>query len=218
MIKVLIADDHSIARTGLELLTQSALGNDTMIDFATSSTEVISKLGEKKYDLLITDLAMPGNMSLSIVSATLNIQQNLKVIVITAASEGHLAAHCLEQGAYAYVNKNFPDKRLKEAIRQVGSGQKYLSQEQKENLVPFFLDGKNGVKKFQQLSEREKDVARFLLKGNGVLEIANALHVTSSTVSTLKLRVFKKLKVNSVVELSHVAQESGIVMDSEILL
>lgn len=218
MIEVLIADDHSVARVGLELLTKGALGNDTTIDFAISSIEVLAKLGEKKYDLLITDLAMPGNMSLSIVSAALNIQPDLKVIVITAGSEEYLAANCLEQGAYAFINKSLPDKTLKEVIRQVSSGQKYLSPEQKESLLLFFLNGKNGVKQFQQLSEREKDVARFLLKGTGILEIANILQISSSTVSTLKLRVFKKLKVNSVVELSHVAQESGIMKDSEILL
>lgn len=218
MTEVLIADDHSVARVGLELLTKGVLGNDAAIDFANSSIEVLAKLEQKRYDILITDLAMPGNMSLSIVGATLTIQKDLKVIVITAGSEEYLAAHCLEQGAYAFVNKSSPDKMLKEVIRQVSSGQKYLSQEQKDNLVLFFLNGKKGIKQFQQLSEREKDVVRLLLKGTGILEIANALNVSSSTVSTLKLRIFKKLKVNSVVELSHSAMESGIMKGNEILL
>ncbi len=218
MTDVLIADDHSVARVGLELLTKGVLGNDAAIDFANSSIEVLAKLEQKRYDILITDLAMPGNMSLSIVGATLTIQQDLKVIVITAGSDEYLAAHCLEQGAYAFVNKSSPDKTLKDVIRQVSSGQKYLSQEQKDNLVLFFLNGKKGIKQFQQLSEREKDVVRLLLKGTGILEIANTLNVSSSTVSTLKLRIFKKLKVNSVVELSHSAMESGIMKGNEILL
>jgi two-component system invasion response regulator UvrY len=218
MTEVLIADDHSVVRVGLELLTISTLGNDTIIHFANSSTEVLKKLGERTYDILITDLAMPGNMSLSIVSAALAIQQDLKVIVITAGSEEYLVAHCLQQGAYAFVNKSLPDKTLKEVIKQVSIGKKYLSPEQKEKLVDFIMTDKNGIKLFQQLSGREKEVARLLLKGIGILEIAGALNVSSSTISTLKLRIFNKLKVNSVMELSRVAYDSGIIKDNEILL
>jgi two-component system, NarL family, invasion response regulator UvrY len=218
MTEVLIADDHSVARVGLELLTISALGNDTIIQFANSSIEVLNKLGERTYDMLITDLAMPGNMSLSIVSAALAIQPDLKVIVITAGSEDYLVAHCLQQGAYAFVNKSLPDKTLKEVIKHVSIGKKYLSPEQKERLVDFIMTDKNGIKLFQQLSAREKEVARLLLKGTGILEIAGFLNVSSSTISTLKLRIFNKLKVNSVMELSRVAYESGIIKDNEILL
>lgn len=218
MVKVLIADDHSVARMGLELLTKGALGNDTSIDLAASSIDVLAKLGEKKYDILITDLAMPGDTGLFIVSAALNMQPDLKIVVVTAGSEEYLVAHCLEQGAYAFVNKSLPDNKLKEVIWQVSSGQKYLSPEQKEFMSIFFMNSKSGIKQFQQLSKREKDVVRLLLKGNGILEIANILQIGSSTASTLKLRAFKKLKVNSVIELSHFAQESRIMLGNEILL
>jgi DNA-binding NarL/FixJ family response regulator len=218
MTEILIADDHSVARVGLELLTISALGNDTIIHFANSSIEVLNKLGERRYDMLITDLAMPGNMSLSIVSAALAIQEDLKVIVITAGSEEYLAAYSLQQGAYAFLNKSLPDKTLKEVIKQVSAGKKYLSPEQKEKLLDFIMTNKNGIKLFEQLSIREKEVARLLLKGTGILEIAVSLDLSPSTISTLKVRIFKKLKVNSVVELSRIAYESGIIKDNEILL
>lgn len=85
-------------------------------------------------------------------------------------------------------------------------------------MIDFILTNKNGIKLFEQLSGREKEVARLLLKGTGVLEIAGSLNVSSSTISTLKLRIFNKLKVNSVMELSRVAYESGIIKDHEILL
>ena len=217
MPEVIIADDHFTVRIGVELVVRELLGQYCRIDFAADGDTLLDKISAKKYDLMITDLNMPRENGFKLLSRALELQGDLKIIVLTVHQEVYYVKQCLVAGAYAYVHKSALDHELKEAIRSVSNNKKYISDLQKEQLVQSIISDKGVPEdRFSLLSEREKEAARLLLKGMGVLEVANTLAISQSTASTFKLRIFKKLAVNSIVELNTAALRFGFTTDESI--
>lgn len=119
MFSILIADDHYIVRYGLSLLTQKALGENCVIDFARSGKETLKYLRQKKYNLLLSDLMMPDQKGIGIIGQALEIQPELRIIIISAGPDSQFALRCMQSGAYAYINKGESDFTLTTAIRSV---------------------------------------------------------------------------------------------------
>lgn len=119
MSDILIADDHSAVRLGLALLTRKAVGESCNIDFARSGQEVLQKLREKNYQLLLSDLAMPDQLGIALIGLALRLQPGLRIVVVSVAPEQHFAPGCLQAGASAYISKSVPDDAFIEAIRSV---------------------------------------------------------------------------------------------------
>lgn len=216
MPEIIIADDHFAVRIGVEMIVRELLGRQCLVDFANDGVSLLDKISSKKYDMVITDMNMPNESGLSLLSKMLAVQSDLKIIVLTVNQEEYFAKQCLITGAYAFVNKAALDSELKEAIRAVSNNRKYISDLQKDQLVQSILNGKAAEDPFNLLSEREKEIALLFLKGMGVLEVANTLALSQSTASTFKARIFKKLDVRSIVELNNVARKFGFITDESI--
>ena len=202
MSDILIADDHSAVRLGLALLTRKAVGESCNIDFARSGQEVLQKLREKNYQLLLSDLVMPDQLGITLIGQALELQPELRIVIISAAPEQDMAPRSIQAGASAYINKGVPDEVFIETISAVYSGnniRKRTSSVTNED-----------IKSFDALSPREREVILLLLQGKGVLEIANSLSISASAASTLKGRAFNKLNVQSVIELSRLAYHQGL--------
>lgn len=214
MPDILIADDHSIVRHGLALLTSKAIGDPCNIDFAQAGQEVLEMLPRKQYRLLLSDLMMPDQMGIELIGAALDLQPDLKIIVISVGPEQDFAERCLRAGAAAYMNKAMPDAAFIETIRAVYQGKRT---ENKKAIVQDAFFPNEQIKSFDELSRREREVALLLLKGKGVLEIANILSISTSATSTIKGRAFQKLNVQSVIELSRLAYYLGLHSDGESL-
>ena len=119
MPDILIADDHSAARLGLALLTRKAIGESCNIDFAHSGREVLQRLQEKSYQLLLCDLVMPDRLGTALIGQALELQRDLRIVIVSVKQEQHFAPACLEAGALAYINKSVPDDVFIETIRSV---------------------------------------------------------------------------------------------------
>jgi len=119
MPEILIADDHSAARLGLALLTRKAIGESCNIDFAQSGQEVLQRLQEKNYHMLLSDLVMPDQLGIALIGQALEQQRDLGIIIVSAGPERHFAPGCLQAGALAYISKSVPDDFFIETIRSV---------------------------------------------------------------------------------------------------
>jgi len=206
MPEILIADDHSAARLGLALLTRKAIGESCNIDFAQSGQEVLQRLQEKNYHMLLSDLVMPDQLGIALIGQALELQRDIRIVIISAAPEQDMASRCIQAGASAYINKGVPDEVFIETISSVYQGHTRKRKSPATN---------EDLKSFDKLSPREREVILLLLQGKGVLEIANSLSISASAASTLKGRAFNKLNVQSVIELSRLAYHQGLHSDGE---
>ena len=210
MKRVLIADDHILVRIGLNLLVKETLGSSCSIAFACNGSEVLTALELDKFDILITDINMPQTDGIDMITKALAITPALKILVVTVNAENAFSTRYLRAGAFGFICKDEPDQVLKEAIFNIGQGKRHITSKQAELFSSFFIDGIHD-NPFQALSTREFEVTLLLLKGFGGIEVANALSINSSTASTFRRRIFAKLSIKSLVELSRLAQQYHIV-------
>jgi two-component system invasion response regulator UvrY len=207
MSDILIADDHSAVRLGLALLTRKAIGESCNIDFAQSGQEVLQRLQEKNYHMLLSDLVMPDQLGIALIGQALELQPDVRIVIISAAAEQDMASRCIQAGASAYINKGVPDEAFIETIGSVYQGHNIRKRKSPAT--------NEDLKSFDELSPREREVILLLLQGKGVLEIANSLSISASAASTLKGRAFNKLNVQSVIELNRLAYHQGLHSDGE---
>lgn len=212
MPKILVADDHILVRTGMKLLIREILGVNSNIDFASDGKEVINRLSEQHFDILITDVNMPDTDGLELVASSLVIQPKLRILVVSINNDEIFAQRFLKIGAFGYIQKGNSDDDLKRAIYEISLGRRFITVNQAQQFTNAFLNGTTS-NPFDKLSGREFEVALLLLKGNGVLEIANALSINISTASTYKGRVFEKLEIKNLIELTNLARRYQVVVD-----
>lgn len=210
MCSTLIADDHSLVRLGMEMLVKEIHGSNSDVEFASSGKEVLKMLESRKYEMLITDINMPDTDGMEMLANVLSISPDLRVLIVSVNAEKTFAPWYLRGGAYGYIGKDKSDKEIKEAIRMVAIGKKYISDNQAHAFANILLNGKSG-NPFDSLSAREFEVSSLLLKGDGALEIANKLGISPSTASTHRCRVFEKLGVNNLMELNRLARQFDFV-------
>lgn len=216
-MNILIADDHSAVRHGLALLTQQTLGESCMIDFAESGDEVLACLQQKDYFLLISDLMMPDQKGMDLITLALDIQPKLRIIIISMGAERDFAAQCVQNGAYAYIHKGASDTAFSKTIRSVAYESDAYHAHKRKEAVQTIADKDKDQKPFLLLSQREREIVMLLLQGQGIMEIAKALSISASAASTLKGRAFTKLNVQSVIDLNRLAYYHGINPDGGIL-
>lgn len=205
--KILIADDHVVVRLGLEMLIRNTAQTPALIEHATSGDIVLSLLRQQEFDILVMDMNMPGLNGLALLEKVLKIQPLLKVLVLSVNPEEFFAPKCLQLGAYGFVSKNSGDDELRKAVSSLIQGNPYFPGQTKQ------AEG-DQLNVLKQLSTRELDVTMLLLQGKGTMEIAAALDISPSTASTFKGRIFKKLRVTSLLELDGLARRHGLVSHS----
>lgn len=214
MQKLLIADDHILVRLGVELLAKEVLGFNCIIDSVSNGKEIEKKLLSSKYDMLITDLNMPDTDGLELVALALRLQPELKILVVSVNPELVFASRYLRAGVYGYVQKGGSYDELKTAMYEISNGRRFVTSGQSQMFTNAFLTGQPS-NPFDNLSTREFEVTLLLLKGYGILEISNALGINHSTVSTYRVRVFEKLQVKNIIDLSKLAMRYEIANDAE---
>lgn len=211
---ILIADDHLSVRLGLRMLVQDTLGSCNIL-FASNGKELFQLMGDNTFHLVITDLNMPGVDMLTLVQDLLKLQPETRIMVMSVNSEGVFARRMLAAGAYCYLQKDAPEEDIVNAIRNLSQGRRYMAASQLDNLQLMLSQGNYSGSPFDKLSERELNVALLLLKGYGPLEISNTLSISPSTASSFKSRVYDKLSISNVIELSSLAQLHGL-MDGRV--
>ncbi|WDF67902.1 response regulator transcription factor [Sphingobacterium oryzagri] len=203
MKKILIADDHSIVRLGASFIIKELIPDATILQ-AETYDEVYNELKKDSVDLILLDINMPGGNNIKVVKEILEIQPQVKILIFSSYEENLYALRYISAGASGYLHKNTAMSELKNAIQSITTRGRYMSEAVKELYIQKLTTSKSsfdGKDQLRKLSNREMDVAKHLIKGLGILDVANLMELSSSTVSTYKSRIFEKLSVNNIPEL-----------------
>jgi two-component system invasion response regulator UvrY len=202
-MKILIIDDHTIVRTGIKLLTKPRLNAET--DEAANGKEALKRIREKAYDIVLLDINIPDTDCGKLLSTILSLLPKAKILVFSMNEEDLFAKHYLKLGARGFLSKNSSDNQIIKAIQQVLNGKRYISPE----LVEILAEDIAGIKSsnpFELLSERELAVVGYLIKGSSIAEICEITNLHPSTIGTYKARIFEKLAIKNLVDLTELAR------------
>lgn len=210
MIRVLLADDHSVVRDGLRRLVEGA-GDMKVVAEAADGREALRKAREDAPDVAVIDISMPGLDGLEVVRLLRSGHPRLPVLVLTMHEEKQYAVRAIAAGAKGYLTKRSAAEQLLQAIRKVHSGGRYLSESASEALAELIAKGGEAGSPLDLLSDREIQVLRALAEGRSNREIADAYNISIKTVDTYRLRLLNKLNLRNNVELTRFAIQNGIV-------
>ena len=205
-MNVLITDDHDIVRLGSSMVIREMYHNAN-IQQATDMSETIQLLSSKEFELLLLDINMPGGNNIKMIDEVLSIQPEIKILVFSSYEESIYALRYLQAGASGFINKNSNKEELKNAITSILEKGRYMSPEISNLFLENITSGKASkinANPLNLLSNREMDVAKFLVKGLSILEISKEMNLKNSTISTYKTRVFEKLQLDNIPDLIEV--------------
>ena len=211
MIKVLIADDHSVVRKGIKQILSEE--NDMKVTGeARNSQEVIEKIGKEKFDVLVLDITMPGKSGLEVLNDIKKLQPNTPILILSMHPEEQFAIRALRSGASGYLTKDSAPEELVTAVKKIHGGGKYVSDSLAEVLA-FDLEerGKGRVVPHENLSDREFQVMCLIAAGKSVKEIAKELFLSVKTISTYRSRILEKMKMRSNSELTYYAIQNKLI-------
>lgn len=208
MIRILIADDHMVVRKGLRQILAEEF-TDAHIEDVPDAEELINKVIREKWDVVISDLTMPGKSGLD---ALLYIKQNnptLPVLILSIHPEEQYAIRVLKAGASGYLSKDTAPDELVNAVKRVMQGKKYITLSIAEKIADS-LDSDMDKKIHEYLSDREFVVFKMLASGKAVGEIADNLSLSVTTVSTYRARILSKMNMKSNANLTLYAIENNL--------
>ncbi len=208
MIKVLIADDHTLVREGLRQLL--AATTDIRVEGeAADGDEALALLKANDYDLAVFDMSMPGVAGIELIKRARLEKPRMRVLVLSMHGEAQYAARALKAGASGYLTKDAASEQLVGAIRKVAAGGVHISEAAAAQLVTAGAAAGEAAP-HTRLSNREFEVFRLLVEGLGPTEIADRIHLSVKTVSTHKTRILEKMGMDSTADLVRYAVEKKL--------
>lgn len=209
MIKIIIVDDHAVVRKGLKQIIEET-PDLVVADEASSGFELMEKIRQKRYDVILLDISMPGKDGLDTLKELKNGKFDSPVLVFTVYPEEQYALRVLKAGAAGYINKECEPEELIEAIRKVSQGRKYISPDLAE-LLASNLDSASEQSLHDALSDREFQVMCMIASGKTVKDIAKELYLSINTISTYRIRILEKMNMKSNAEITHYAIKNRLV-------
>jgi len=199
MNNVLIIDDHSIFRQGVKKIISDAFEH-VQFGEAESSSEALSKVHKQDWDIIITDINMPGRSGLELIREIKTMNPSLPILVLSIYEEEQMALRALRAGANGYLNKGRAANDLVAAIHKVIEGKKFISEKVAEMLVCEYQN-ENSNDCIKKLSDREFFVLKRLGDGDTVTEIARNLSLSVKTISTYRSHILIKLGLKNTAQL-----------------
>ena len=190
MIRILIADDHTIVRDGLRRLV-AAEADMTIAGEAQNGVEVLEVVREKPVDVVLLDISMPGRNGLETLKELKRQHPSISVIILSMHPKDQYAVRVLRAGASGYITKESAPEELILAIRKAFAGEKFISPDDAELLAEYVQRGEMGEPHLV-LSDREFEVFRKIAQGKTVTQISKELFLSVKTVSTYRTRVVEK--------------------------
>lgn len=210
MIKVLLADDHRIVREGLRRVLEDSNEIKVIAEAADGETAFDEAL-EKKPDVAVIDISMPGMDGLEVVTRMSSYCPDIPVLILTMHDEEQYVIRAIEAGAMGYVTKQSAPEQLVEAVKRINAGGRYLTEKASEALALRVIRGNRNQSLTESLSMRELQVLRKLAIGNTNREIATSYNISVKTVDTYRARILKKLNIRNNTELSRYAIQNKLV-------
>ena len=207
-VRIVLADDHAIVREGLKRIVGD-VQDFQVIGEAADGTEVMKAVRELDFDVLVLDLSMPGRSGMELIKLVKAEKPKLRILVLSMHQEMQYAVRAIKSGASGYLTKETAPAQLEQAIRKISTGGAFISAEVAEQLALGAMPGGERLP-HQSLSDREFEVFRMLVAGEGVTEIAAKLNLSVKTVSTHKANLMQKLGLSNQTELVRYAIKNGL--------
>lgn len=208
-IKVLLVDDHTVARNGVRLMLGAA--SDIRVDGeAGTAQDALQIANAQHFDVALVDIALPGKNGLDLLKSLRAAHPELAVLILSTYSEEIYAVRALKLGASGYLTKDSPTAALIDAVRRAASGAKYVSPSLAESFA-VMLGGRTAAS-HESLSNRELEVLKLLAKGESLIAIGETLHLSPKTVTTYRTRILEKLGLSSNAQLARYAVENGLLI------
>ena len=209
MIKILIADDHAIVRKGLKQILLEEYPSAT-IGEASDAEGLLVEVINNKWDIVISDMNMPGRSGLDALSQIKQAAPQLPVLIMSMYPEDQYALRVLKAGAAGYLGKDSIHEDVIRAIQTVQLGKKFITPTVAEKLAAALGEDTN-LHPHESLSDREFDVFKLLASGKSVSEIAAQLSLSTTTVSTYRSRIMEKMNIRSNAGLTRYALEKNLI-------
>jgi DNA-binding NarL/FixJ family response regulator len=199
MIKILIADNHPIVRMGVKQVLDSVSDIQVIAD-ASTTTELFNKLELFTPDVILLEMDIPEINGIATLRKIKKEYPNIRVLIYSGQSEDVYALSTIRAGAFGYLSKTSEIDYIISAIRKVGEGNMFITNELAQRLA--FDEGTQKPRRFfRKLSTREVEVLKLLASGKRNKEVAQGLDLNEKTVSTYKARLMRKLNVDNLVDL-----------------
>jgi two-component system response regulator NreC len=212
LIRIVIADDHTIVREGLKLMLDHQPGIE-VIGTASDGQGAYDLVEELHPDIVLLDISMPPGESGVVTAGRIHSDwPDTKIIMITMYAEKEYLLYTVQIGVSGYVLKNAPEADIVDAIRTVQDGGVYVSKEMLPYLVQGFVNrNREEEDAYLRLTEREIEILTLIAKGYGNKEISEKLFISVKTVESYKSKIMNKLDVKSRPELVEYALKKKLV-------
>ena len=198
-LKVLLADDHAIIRDGLRQILADT--DDLVVaGEAANGLDVLQKVRERNWDVLVLDISMPGRNGLELIRLAKEERPELPILVLSMHQEEQYAVRALKAGAQGYITKESDSELLVAAIRRVAKGGVHIS----DRVAELMVRGIRPTDKPQPhnlLSDREYQIFNMLVMGRSLTEIGAELSLSVKTISTHKTHILQKMNLSSAADL-----------------
>lgn len=211
-VRILLADDHAILRSGLRRILESYSGFE-VVGEAASGAEAVALAREYQAEVVIMDVGMPGLNGIEATAQILRRSPETAVLILSMHSDERYVVRALKAGARGYLLKDTVEQELIEAIQRVHAGQSFFSPAVATVLSKRDQGGAGGAEvedRYELLTEREREVYQLLAEGKSNKEIATLLGLSLHTVETHRTRVMEKLRLHSAAELVLSAVRRGL--------
>jgi len=207
VIRVLLADDHTLVREGLKQLLSAAPGI-VVAGEAGDGDAALALVRANTYDIAVLDMSMPGLAGVDLIRRVLLEKPRLRVLVLSMHGEQQYAVRALKSGAAGYLTKDSAAAQLVSVIRKIAAGGVHIS----DTAAALLIGGSAGAgaAPHARLSDREFEIFHALVGGESVGDIAERLRLSVKTVSTHKTRILQKMNMESTAELVRYAVENKL--------
>jgi len=209
MFRILIADDHAIVRKGLRQLIVEDYPT-AIIEEVSNVESLIALVVKGEWDLIISDISMPGRSGLEALQQIKEINPRIPVLIMSMHPEDQYALRVFKAGASGYLSKDAVHEELMTAIRLIRNGRKFITPSIAEKLAGA-LDTDADKEPHEYLSNREFDVLKMLAGGKSISEIAEQLSLSATTVSTYRARILEKTGMKTNADLTRYALEKKLI-------
>jgi DNA-binding NarL/FixJ family response regulator len=206
---VLLADDHTIVMEGLATLLREH--DFDVVGTVSDGHQLIDAAKRLRPDVIVTDLSMPGLSGLDVLPLLKAERVDSKIVVLTMHNDAGLAAVAMREGASGFLLKESAGEELLTAIRQVLQGRVYLTPALTRDVMERMAGSPGALE--PQLTPRQIDVLRLIVKGQRMKEIAAKLGLSTRTVETHKYEMMQTLGLHSTAELVRYALDRRLVLD-----
>jgi len=197
MLRFLVADDHAVTRRGIKEILLEAYTACEVIAVSTAE-ELIKEVSNGRWDVVISDINMPGRSGLEIISILKKEYPEIPVLILTMHSEAEYAIRVIRSGGAGYLSKDDAiDEELVKAINQILQGRKYITSSIAEMLANEVSHENSEKKLHETLSDREFDVFKLIAQGKATGKIADQLSLSVNTIGTFRRRILEKMKMSS---------------------